>query len=130
MWVQKLERSSHKEAVGRAHLVENADQAVHRHAPPISDPIPSLVAEPLTVEAFKPYGDVIQGFSTAEEASGIDVTYGNGGTALKFNRMAKIEEIYPAGRLVRGGLSIGVMRQEAHHDISRRAEITVTTLER
>jgi hypothetical protein len=58
------------------------------------------------------------------------VTAGNGGTALKFNWLAKIEETYPAGRLVRGGLSVGVMRQGAHHDVSQGKEITVTTLER
>jgi hypothetical protein len=33
-----------------------------------------------------------------------------------------MEDIYPAGRLVRGGLIIGVMRQEAHHDISEGKE--------
>ena len=60
----------------------------------------------------------------------MEVTAGNNGTAYKYNRLAKIEEIYPAGRLVRGGLSIGVMRQEAHHDISNGARITVATLER
>jgi allantoicase len=85
----------------------------------------------VTVESFKPYGDVIQGFDLDTSApKGIDVSIANQGTAFKFHRMAKVEETYPAGALKRGGIAIGVARQYGLYDTAKGAEITVATLER
>lgn len=61
---------------------------------------------------------------------GIDVAPANQGTAFKFNRLVKVEETYPKGSLKRGGLGIGLMRQEKIHDIANGAEIPVLMLER
>lgn len=92
---------------------------------------PTIHCLPLTVEAFKPYGDVIQGFSLPTSApKGIDATIANQGTAFKFHRMAKVEETYPKGMLKRMGLGVGLARGLPHHDVSQGALLTVKTLER
>jgi allantoicase len=83
------------------------------------------------VEAFKPYGDVIQGFDLPTSApKGIKVALANQGTAWKINRLAKVEETYPAGLLKRGGLGVGVIRQQSHYETKNGCEIPVSTLER
>ncbi len=92
---------------------------------------PTIPCLPLTVEAFKPYGDVIQGFSLPTSApKGIDATMANQNTAFKFHRLAKVAETYPKGMLKRMGLSIGLARGLPHHDVSQGAKLTVKTLER
>jgi allantoicase len=91
----------------------------------------TIPALPLTVESFKPYGDVIQGYSFKSSApKGTDVTVANQGTAFKFNRLAKVEETYPAGMLKRGGLGIGLIRGMPHYDTRHGLRIPVKMLER
>lgn len=61
---------------------------------PLSTPLTpsSIPALPLTVEAFKPFGSVIQGFSLPTSApKGIEVSVANQGTAAKFHRMALVD---------------------------------------
>ena len=91
----------------------------------------SLPALPFTYEAFKPYGQVIQGYSLPTSSpKGIDATTANQGTAAKFHRMARVEETYPAGLLKRGGLHVSVTRSPSRLDISQGAVFPVTMLER
>ncbi|ORY21974.1 galactose-binding domain-like protein [Naematelia encephala] len=106
-------------------------------SPPAQTLIPAtsstltLPALPLTYEAFKPYGQVIQGFSLASSApKGIHVNVANQGTAFKFHRLAKIEETYPQGSLKKGGLGIGLARAQPHFEISAGRQIPLNMLER
>ena len=67
-----------------------------------------LSAEPLSGEAFAPYGHVVQAFSSAEDApSGTRVTPANQGSALKFHKLAPIVSSYPSsGPTATPGLSV------------------------
>jgi allantoicase len=92
---------------------------------------PTIPLLPLTYEAFKPYGQVIQGYSFPSSApKGIHVTTANQGTASKFHRLAKITHSYPDGMLKRGGMYIGSVRSESRLDIKDGKKLPVETLER
>jgi len=93
--------------------------------------VPTLPAQPLTVEAFKPYGHVIQGYSLPSSApKGIDVTVVNQGTASKFHRLGQVKETYAQGLLKRGGLYIACTRSEKRLDVKDGAEVPLMMLER
>jgi allantoicase len=96
----------------------------------LTEPL-TIPALPLTPETFKPFGDVIQGFSFQSSApKGTDVTIANQGTAFKFHRLAKVEQTYPEGMLKRGGLGVGLIRGLPHYDTRTGMKIAVKTLER
>jgi allantoicase len=96
--------------------------------PPSTITLPAL---PLTVEAFAPYGQVIQGFSFDSSApKGTSVTIANQGTAFKFHRMANVSETYEKGALVRGGPYVAVTRSDSRLEVKYGAEVPVTVLER
>ena len=60
--------------------------------------IPTIVAQPLTSESFAPFGHVLQGFSSPEDAPPKTlVTPANQGTALKFHALSPVESSYPEG---------------------------------
>lgn len=91
----------------------------------------TLPALPLTVEAFKPYGEVIQGFSLPHSApKGTHVTVANQNTAFKFHRMGTIADSYLPGALVKGGAYVAVTRSGSRLDTKNGAQVPVTTLER
>ncbi|KAL1408127.1 Allantoicase [Vanrija albida] len=91
----------------------------------------TVTAMPLTYEAFAPYGQVIQGWSSDTSApKGIPVIVANQGTAFKFNRLAKVEETYPEGVLKRGGVALACMRAGPQYDVRNGATIPVVKLER
>ncbi|RXK38566.1 allantoicase [Tremella mesenterica] len=93
--------------------------------PPLLSPKLNVPALPLTVEAFKPYGAVLQGFSLPTSApKGINVTIGNQGTASKCHRMAIFsEEEVKKGVTVRAVSSLFVSAAE------KGAAVNVTHLE-
>lgn len=97
-----------------------------------SSDTPEVSVLPLTYDAFRPYGQVIQGFRSPEAApKGINGTPANQGTACKYHRLAKVEESYPAGSLVRGGLGIGVASaQPVHMTGYKGLQLDVNVLER
>ncbi|WVF69308.1 allantoicase [Kwoniella sp. CBS 6097] len=91
----------------------------------------TLPVLPLTYEAFKPYGQVIQGFSFSSSApKGIPTTTANQGTASKFHRLGKIAADYPAGEGKKGGVAIGAVKAANRLDISQGVKIQVELLER
>lgn len=93
--------------------------------------IPTMPALPLTVEAFKPYGHVIQGFSLPTSSpKGNDATIANQGTAAKFNRLGKVKQTYPDGMLKRGGLYIACTRAEMQQDLRGGKKVPLMMLER
>jgi allantoicase len=58
-------------------------------------PIPQLEALPLTYEAFLPFGQVAQAYSTPTAAPrGVVKTTANQGTAAKYHKMAVLEDNY------------------------------------
>lgn len=90
--------------------------------------IPAL---PLTPEAFKPYGQVVQGFSLPTSApKGIHVNIANQGTAFKFHRLAKPAESYAPGLLQKGGIHVGAVKASSKMDIKNGKRIKVELLER
>ncbi|OWZ72791.1 allantoicase [Cryptococcus neoformans] len=90
--------------------------------------IPAL---PLTPEAFKPYGQVVQGFSLPTSApKGIHVNIANQGTAFKFHRLAKPAESYAPGLLQKGGIHVGAVKASSKMDIKDGKRIKVELLER
>ena len=92
----------------------------------------TIPALPLTTEAFKPYGQVIQAYSFASSApKGTDVSLANQGTAAKFHRLAHVKQTYPDGMLKRGGLHISTIRAFGpQHETKNGVTIDVTVLER
>jgi allantoicase len=92
----------------------------------------TIPALPLTTEAFKPYGQVIQAYSFASSApKGTDVSIANQGTAAKFHRLAHVKQTYPDGMLKRGGLHISTIRAFGpQHETKNGVTIDVTVLER
>jgi len=83
------------------------------------------------VEAFAPYGEVIQGFSLPHSApKGKHVTVANQNTAFKFHRMGTVNETYEPGALVRGGAYVAAVRSGSRLETKNGAEVSVTTLER
>lgn len=92
----------------------------------------SIPALPLTPEAFRPYGQVIQAHSFASSApKGTDVSIANQGTAAKFHRLAHVKHTYPEGMLKRGGLHISTIRAFGpQHETAQGVTIDITVLER
>ncbi|OCF43935.1 allantoicase [Kwoniella heveanensis CBS 569] len=91
----------------------------------------TLPVLPLTYEAFKPYGQVIQGYSFSSSApKGIPTTTANQGTASKFHRLGKIEADYPAGQGKPGGVAIGAVKAANRLDVASGVKIQVELLER
>lgn len=92
----------------------------------------TIPALPLTPEAFKPYGQVIQAHSFPSSApKGTDVSIANQGTAAKFHRLAHVTSTYPEGMLKRGGLHISTIRAFGpQHETSQGVTIDITVLER
>jgi allantoicase len=92
----------------------------------------TIPALPLTTEAFKPYGQVIQAYSFPSSApKRTDVSIANQGTAAKFHRLAHVTETYPEGMLTRGGLHISTIRAFGpQHETKNGVTIDVTVLER
>ena len=92
----------------------------------------TIPALPLTYEAFKPYGQVIQGYSFPSSApKGTDVSIANQGTAAKFHRLAHVKQTYPEGMLKRGGLHISTIRAFGpQHETKDGITIDITVLER
>lgn len=99
----------------------------HVHAQTLT--IPAL---PLTPEAFKPFGQVIQAHSPAFGApKGVAVTTANQGTAAKFHRLSNVVETYPEGMLKRGGLHVSVIRAyKPQHETREGVTIDISVLER
>ena len=96
-----------------------------------NDEIPTITALPLTPEAFKPYGQVIQGFSLDTSApKGIQVTKANQGTAMKFHRIGDIVDTYPEGLLKRGSTYIACTHAEMRMSAGAGATKLVDKLER
>ncbi|WVW84486.1 allantoicase [Kwoniella bestiolae CBS 10118] len=86
---------------------------------------------PLTYEVFKPYGQVIQGYSFPSSApKGINVTTANQGTAAKFHRLGKIEETYLEGVGKPGGSFVGCVKAESRLDVGEGKRMKVELLER
>ena len=106
----------------------------HPLSPSTQLPAPTTIilpALPLTVEAFKPYGEVIQGYSLPHSApKGTPVTVANQNTAFKFHRMGTVADSYQPGALTRGGAYVAATRSGNRLDTKNGAEVTVTTLER
>ncbi|WWC62399.1 allantoicase [Kwoniella dejecticola CBS 10117] len=91
----------------------------------------TLPVLPLTYEAFKPFGQVIQGWSFPSSApKGVAVTTANQGTATKFHRVGKIKESYPEGVGKEGGVTVGSVKASNRLDIAEGAKIKVELLER
>jgi allantoicase len=92
----------------------------------------TIPALPLTPEAFKPYGQVIQGHSPAFGApKGVAVTSANQGTAYKFHRLSNVAETYPEGLLKKGGLHASVIRAFGpQHETEQGVTIDIVVLER
>lgn len=69
--------------------------------------IPELEALPLTYEAFRPYGQVAQGFSVSTAApKGLRKTEVNQGTACKYHKMIDINDRYPVGTETKTTISV------------------------
>ncbi|CAE6430968.1 unnamed protein product [Rhizoctonia solani] len=74
--------------------------------PPSLD-VPTIPALPITPEAFKAYGSVIQAWSDTDAVPrGVRVTSANQGTAHKFHNLALVEQTYPPGAHARTGMSV------------------------
>ncbi|CAE6449136.1 unnamed protein product [Rhizoctonia solani] len=74
--------------------------------PPSLD-FPSIPALPITPEAFKPYGSVIQAWADTDAVPrATRVTSANQGTAHKFHNLALVEQAYPPGAHARTGMSV------------------------
>ena len=86
----------------------------------------TLKALPLTVEAFRPFGSVVQGFSFASSApKGTHVTVANQGTASKFHRLAMFPD-----EAVKAGLKVEAIRVEATTEVSAGSTFDVSQLQR
>ncbi|CCO27082.1 allantoicase [Rhizoctonia solani AG-1 IB] len=74
--------------------------------PPPLD-VPTIPALPITPEAFKEYGSVIQAWADTDAVPrGIRVTSANQGTAHKFHNLSLVEQAYPPGAHARTGMSV------------------------
>lgn len=69
--------------------------------------IPELEALPLTYEAFRPYGQVAQGYSVPTAApKGLRKTEVNQGTACKYHKTVDINDRYPVGTETKTAISV------------------------
>ncbi|PPQ99434.1 hypothetical protein CVT24_005241 [Panaeolus cyanescens] len=72
-----------------------------------SSNITSITAEPLTAEAFQPFGRVIQAYNPSSSASSsLKVTPANGGTASKFHKLSLLSSSYPQTSGATTGISV------------------------
>lgn len=84
---------------------------------------------PLTPEAFKPFGDVIQGYSDLTAApKGTKITKANAGTADKFHKQTLLASSYPSEAHATAGIS--VYRCQPLKDVAADGTVVLTTLER
>jgi allantoicase len=84
---------------------------------------------PLTADAFEDFGQVIQAYADVPAAPrGAKITAANGGTAMKFHRLALINNSYWAGANALTGLS--VYRCQPVNDVAGDRTWEITTLER
>jgi allantoicase len=66
-----------------------------------------IPVQPLTHEAFAPYGQVIQAYGDhAAAPRGTKITPANGGSASKFHKLALLRASYPDGAGATSGLSV------------------------
>ena len=64
-------------------------------------------ALPLTPEAFAPYGQVVQAYTTPTAAPrGVKVTSANQGSAMKYHALAPVKSSYPEGAGAKTALSM------------------------
>jgi len=89
--------------------------------------IVTIPVVPLTVDAYKPYGQVIQAYKTDLIPSGVKVTPANGGTAQKFYKLSPLKSSYPSAAGATTGIS--VYRCQPLQD-TRDGNTTLTVLER
>lgn len=81
---------------------------------------PVVNALPLTYEAFKPFGSVVQGWDSYLSApKGIPVISANQSTAAKFNRLGSLPE---------GDLKLKQVRQDSQTDVTNGAVIPLNKL--
>jgi allantoicase len=91
----------------------------------------TIPALPLTYEAFKPYGQVIQGFGLSTSSpKGVLATIANQGTAAKYHKLARVEQDYDPKELVKGGTSISVVRAEAQKVVGEGLTFDISVMER
>jgi allantoicase len=84
---------------------------------------------PLTADAFKGFGQVIQAYADLAAAPrGMRVTAANGGTARKFHKVALTNSSYPVKSNASTGLSI--YRCQPVKDVASDRTWEITTLER
>ena len=65
----------------------------------------TIPVAPLSADAYKSYGQVIQAFDAAAPG-GIKVTPANGGTAQKFHKLSPLISSYPSGAGATSGISV------------------------
>jgi allantoicase len=82
---------------------------------------------PLTADAYKPYGQVIQAYKSDSIPCGLKVTPANGGTAQKFHKLSLLKSSYPSEASATAGIS--VYRCQPLQDI-KEGSTTLTVLER
>ncbi|KAF9049979.1 allantoicase [Panaeolus papilionaceus] len=69
--------------------------------------ITTFPVEPLTSEAFQPFGQVIQAYNPSSAASSsLKVTPANGGTASKFHKLSLLSSSYPENSGATTGISV------------------------
>ncbi|EJU04387.1 allantoicase [Dacryopinax primogenitus] len=74
---------------------------------PAPSEVRTIPAEPLTSAAFAPFGQVLQAWADPANApEGIVHTLANGGTAVKYHRLAPITSSYPEGSAAFTGISV------------------------
>lgn len=97
----------------------------HPIAPTTSLTAPARTTEtalPLTFEAFKPFGQVIQGWELATSApKGVSFNRANQDTAAKFHRLTQVS---PAAT------ALGCLRAPAEHDVRTGATINIKSLQK
>jgi len=114
----------------RAEMTAESETGVSPEAPLCSDGDPEIVTisvVPLTPDAYKPYGQVIQGYKSDSIPCGLKVTPANGGTAQKFHKLSLLKSSYPSEASATAGIS--VYRCQPLKDIKEDCT-TLTVLER
>jgi len=89
--------------------------------------IVTISVVPLTADAYKPYGQVIQGYGSDSVPCGLKVTPANGGTAQKFHKLSLLNSSYPSEASATTGISL--YRCQPLQDIKEGCT-TLTVLER
>ncbi|KAH6914382.1 allantoicase [Coprinopsis sp. MPI-PUGE-AT-0042] len=95
----------------------------------MSTKVTKIPVLPLTPEAFKPFGDVIQGYSDLTAApKGTRITKANAGTADKFHKQTLLASSYPPEGSATAGIS--VYRCQPLKEVGGDGTVVLTTLER